>query len=210
MWIKREAELSRTPSYLNHQSRFINRPFQVRYTAYLAVAATLGMLLTLVPISYFMNQNYSVFSDLAYDYAPKILDHIEKEQLWMNSLLLSVFFGLIVFFTLFGFKITARMIGPIQIVQNHLKQLSRGQWFDQEIHVRDNDEFQELIQEYNYFYKSFRKNIEKDLETLQSLKLDHGDHESYYSWQKLVHEKELQLGLGHSPRSLSSFSKRAS
>ncbi|MCB0341648.1 MAG: hypothetical protein H6626_09385 [Pseudobdellovibrionaceae bacterium] len=211
MWIKRyTASQSRTPSYLNHQTRFIHRSFQIRYTAYLSLAATLGMVISMIPISYFINENYDVFIRLAYDYAPNILGHLEKEQIWLNSLLFSMFVGLVVFFTIFGFKLTARMIGPIQIVKNHLKQLSRGKWFNQEIKIRDKDEFHELIEEYNYFYKSFRKNLENDLSRLEKLNINRDDRESYYLWQKMIHEKQLQLGRTQSARPLNSFSKRAS
>jgi len=168
------------------------------------------MVISMIPISYFINENYDVFIRLAYDYAPNILGHLEKEQIWLNSLLFSMFVGLVVFFTIFGFKLTARMIGPIQIVKNHLKQLSRGKWFNQEIKIRDKDEFHELIEEYNYFYKSFRKNLENDLSRLEKLNINRDDRESYYLWQKMIHEKQLQLGRTQSARPLNSFSKRAS
>ncbi|MEZ4872466.1 MAG: hypothetical protein R2827_09545 [Bdellovibrionales bacterium] len=92
---------------------------------------------------------------------------------------------------------TAKVIAPIQILTNHLRNLSRGRWFEQPVRVRETDEFQDLIDAYNYFYLSFQKSISRDLKKLEMIHIDPSDRDSYFALQEMLEEKRSQLHLKH-------------
>lgn len=179
--------------YQKRSSSFIDKEFQVKYTSLVVCAATFGMILGLLPIYYFLNQNYQIFVELAYDQAPELIHFLEKEKLWMNTFLFGIFTALIAFFSTIGFKMTARIAGPLHILKNHLKQLSRGHWQIKHIKVRDNDEFQDLIETYNYFFSSFQVNAKKELELLKRINISREDKDSYQAWKEILTTKQSQL-----------------
>lgn len=90
---------------------------------------------------------------------------------------------------------THRMIGPLKVLRNHLKWLSRGHWNLPPLKVREKDEFQDLIESYNYFYSSFRANIYKDLEALKKLNIDANNRDAYKAWKSMIEEKTIQLDI---------------
>ena len=195
MWWHRGFEYLQIPSHQYRASRFIDRDFQVRYAGVVIVAAILGAIFAFVPIVIFLNQNYRIFIDLAYQFAPKLMDDLEREQIWVTSLLFVGFSGLTTFFLVLSFKMTNRIVGPLKVIRNHLRRLSRGQWHIAPVRIRENDEFQDLVDSYNYFYESFRTNLKRDLDIIKSLKIDSADQESLIVWRNLVEEKSLQLNL---------------
>lgn len=195
MWWHRSLEYLNLPSHQKRTPRFIDRDFQVRYASVVISAAILGALVALVPIYFFLDQNYRIFLDLAHLYAPALMDSLERERIWITMLLFSGFCGLTIFFLVLSFRLTNRIVGPLRVVRNHMRRLSRGHWFMAPVKVRDSDEFRDLVDSYNYFYESFRTCLRRDLELLKSLKVDPSDRPSYEAWRSLVEEKCLQLNL---------------
>lgn len=175
------------------KTAFIDKDFQIKYTLLVISAAIFGMIFGLLPIYYFLNQNYQIFVELAYEYSPELIRYLENERVWMNTFLFSIFSGLIVFFSVIGFKMTGRIAGPLHVLKNHIQQLSRGNWTLKSIKVRDNDEFQDLIEAYNYFYNSFVTNAERELELLQQFSLSKDNLDAYNAWIELMMEKQEQL-----------------
>jgi nitrogen fixation/metabolism regulation signal transduction histidine kinase len=153
----------------------------------------MGIFLTLVPIFYFINQNYKIFFELAYNYAPHLVKHLEQERSWINTTLIVVVTPLLIGLTYFGLRLSSKIVGPLKIMTYHLRLLSRGQWDAPNIKVRDDDEFQELIESYNYFYSSFQSQIEKDIQSLKKIVVDPSQKESLYSWMSMLREKGAQL-----------------
>lgn len=195
MWSYRGLKHIRSASHLRSPSRFIDRSFQLRYSAIVIGAATLGVLVTSFPIYYFLSENYRIFVEIAYDQAPALLDDLERERIWIHSLLLAGLTALIVFFSLFSLRMTNRIVGPLKIIRNHLKQLTRGHWHQKPIKIREKDEFQDLIEAYNYFYMSFQTNARRELNLLKKLAVDSNNKDAYTAWVQLMNEKNQQLGL---------------
>lgn len=195
MWWHRGFEYLQIPSHQHRASRFIDRDFQMRYAGVVIVAAVLGAIFAFVPIIVFLNQNYRIFTDLAYQYAPALMDDLEREQIWVTSLLFVGFSGLTTFFLVLSFKMTNRIVGPLKVIRNHLRRLSRGQWHIAPVRIRDTDEFQDMVDAYNYFYESFRTNLKRDLDIIKKLKVDPTDQESFNMWRSLIEEKSMQLNL---------------
>ena len=179
--------------YLLRGSKLVDREFQVRYTLMILGAAMGGILLAIGPMYFFLNQNYQIFAELAIKEAPSLLTSLEREQSWMNTLLIATFIGTTVYFTIFGLKITNRLIGPLRVMKNHLHQLCRGNFHQSPITVRDTDEFQDLVETYNYFYNSFRQNLRRDLEMLSRLSVDPKNRDAYLAWTALIEEKTQQF-----------------
>ncbi|MGE0764171.1 MAG: hypothetical protein AB7N80_12895 [Bdellovibrionales bacterium] len=195
MWWHRGFEYMQLPSHQRRASRFIDRDFQVRYAGVVIVAAALGAIFAFVPIIMFLNQNYRIFIDLAHQFAPALMDDLEREQIWVTGLLFVGFSGLTTFFMILSFKLTNRIVGPLKVIRNHLRRLSRGQWHIAPVRIRDTDEFQDMVDSYNYFYESFRTNLKRDLEMIKKLKIDPEDKESFNAWRTLIEEKSMQLNL---------------
>jgi hypothetical protein len=195
MWLSQNWHHRSKAQFTPQRSPFIDRRFQLRYTLLLIGASALGVLLASIPTFYFINQNYEIFSDLAYQHAPDLLSHLEQERRWINTTLLAIFVGLFTLFTLLGHKMTARIVGPIKILQNHLHKVSRGYWFIRPIRIRDDDEFQDLIDSYNYFYASLRVEARDDLEKLKTIPIDPNNRDAYIAWRYMVNKKAAQLDL---------------
>lgn len=195
MWWHRGFEYLQIPSHQKRASRFIDRDFQLRYAGVVVVAAVLGAFFAFIPVSLFLNQNYRIFIDLANQYAPALMDDLEREQLWVTGLLFVGFSGLTLFFLILSFKLTNRIVGPLKVIRNHLRRLSRGQWYIQPVRIRDSDEFQDMVNAYNYFYESFRTNLKRDLELIQKIKIDSSDKDSFTAWRTLVEERCKQLDI---------------
>lgn len=195
MWLYRNREFIKPSGVAQKTSLFIDKDFQVKYTLLVLSAASVGMLMVFLPIYYFLNQNYQIFLELSYQHAPSLLTHLEQEQGWMNTILASVTISLLIFFFILGIKMTAKIVGPLKVLRNHLKQISRGHWSMPAIQVREDDEFQDIIEAYNYFFSSFKTNLRKDLNRLKSFNIDKSNRDAYLAWQEMIEEKTLQLDL---------------
>lgn len=191
----KKLEYAKPATFSTRSSRFIDREFQMKYTALVVGAAAVGMIVAVVPIYYFLDQNYKIFMDLAYEHSADLVSHLEREKTWIQSILMTSFTGVIVFFTLLGLRMTSQIVGPLKVLRNHLKLLSRGHWAQRSITIREQDEFQDLIESYNYFYASFRANLKKDLMHLKQISIDPSNRDAYRAWKRLIEEKAIQLNL---------------
>src|SRR6056297_1652072 len=144
MFLSRKPKPFRTPSFTLRSSRFIDREFQLKYTSVVLLAAVIGTTVTVIPSAFFLNENYRIFVDLAYENAPEILTYLERERAWLNVVLISGILGTLSFFWYLGLKLTSRIVGPINILKNHLRGLSRGQWNQRPVKIRKKDEFSDL------------------------------------------------------------------
>ncbi len=194
MWSRRGLEYTSSAPFSLRQSHLVDSDFQLRYTLIIVGAAALGVISVTGPIYYLVNQNYKIFFDLAFDTAPDLLENLARERVWINSILLSAFIGLVGFFTFLGLRMTNRIIGPLKVLKNHLKLLSRGHWKQRQIKIRNQDEFQDLINAYNYFYGSFRANMQKELDLLKKISVEEERRDAHHAWMELMALKASQLG----------------
>lgn len=180
-------------SYHQKKTKFIDKQFQLKYISLILVPFTLVIIAMATPIYYFWNENYKIFIDLAYMQAPTLVEHLQRENTYIHLLLIIIPISSGLFFYIMGTKITSKVIAPVKLIKNHLYNLARGRWHIRPLKIRDDDEFQELVDIYNYFYKSFQNNIEKDLERIKRLNVDPADRDAYKAWQQLMQEKLCQL-----------------
>lgn len=143
--------------------------FQWRYTGLLLLAVVAAGVTAGGASFYFLNQNYEMFINLAYQLAPEILNHLEREQQWINYFMVSMFSFFLAFCMIWGLRLTGRIIYPLLALEKHLKTLTRGEWKIKELKIRDADEFHDLVATYNYFLRSLTKKTQQDLKLLRDL-----------------------------------------
>lgn len=172
----------------------------MRYMLIVLAAGLLGAIFNIIPLFYFIDQNYRIFFDLAFAHSPEIIAQLNREQMWIKLFGIGSFFVLTIFFGFVAFRMTSRIVGPLKVMQNHLKQITRGNWRLHAIKVRENDEFQDLIESYNYFYSSYRTMLQRDLERLKILNVDSSNRDAFLAWKEMIAERVNQLTL---PKDLS-------
>jgi len=171
------------------------RQFQHRYAGYLLLAILGPFTLFILPCAFFVQQNYEIFQQLAYDIRPDLLTHLEREK--------ALLFGLIVFTVvssgIFCYwltkKIMALIAGPLWALERHMKQVTLGDWSSKDFHIRSSDEFQSLASTYSYLYRTLRVHAQRELESLETLGLDPRDRQTYMVLKNLIEMKRSQLGL---------------
>jgi hypothetical protein len=184
-----------TQSFRKRRFRLVSRTFQLRYTFYFFGLSIISVVLFCGPILYFHNQNYHIFIQMAYDTNATLLDHLEREQSWINSFIAITAFGLLSASLFIGFHMTTRLIGPLMVLERHMRELTKGQWGIPEIRTRTHDEFRELIASYNYFYKSLKINVEAEIRSLEKMVPDPNNREAYLAWEALLDTKRQQIGI---------------
>ena len=198
MLFHRGYKHAQSPSFSIRTSRFIDREFQLKYTSVVLTAALIGIAVTVFPVYYFLIENYKIFVDIAFEQAPRTLQYLEREKTWVVLFLITGSTGTLCFFWYLGLKLTSRIVGPIQVMTNHLRGLSRGKWDQPPIKIRADDEFHDLIDSYNYFYDSFKVNLQRDLDFLRSLAIDPNNKDAYLAWNQMILEKSTQLNKAES------------
>jgi hypothetical protein len=172
----------------------VDRKFQVKYTA-LVVASVLISMLPIGCLSlYFLNQNYNIFMDLALSYSPNLLPHLERERAWINGLVATTTVGMTIFFAFYGIRITGRLVTPLLILREQIRSLAKGKWDAPEIRVRDTDEFHELVEAYQYFYKILRHETKIEVQQLRDVLDKATDEHSKAILNELIQEKSKRLG----------------
>src|SRR6185369_11253949 len=112
MWLKHAFQFRSPKRFTSRKIRFVDREFQLRYTFLLVGAAAIGIIVLIGPLYYFLDQNYDIFFNLAYDKSPELIEHLERERSGFTALLLTVSICLIVFFFMLGMRLTSGMVGP--------------------------------------------------------------------------------------------------
>jgi succinate dehydrogenase/fumarate reductase cytochrome b subunit len=180
----------RPPQRFNY---LIKKDFQLKYTGYLVTSALLSALIVGGPTYYFLNQNYDIFLNLAYALSPDIVQHLDQEKTWITGFFIFSLLTLVVFHVYFGVRLTFRMVGPILALRKHMDMVTRGHLYQRTLHVRQDDEFHDLIQNYNYLYKTLRAQNSFDIKKLESLKFFLKDPQSLKILNEIIAEKEAQI-----------------
>jgi hypothetical protein len=178
--------------------RLLNKSFQLKYTVYMLGIVCLAIVLFGGPVLYYLNQNYNIFMDLAYDQHSTLIEHLEREVIWLNAFILIGGIGVLCGCVFLGFQVTTKMVGPIFAVESHLKKLTKGYWAIPELKGRHGDEFKDFVNTYSYFYKSLRANTEAEIKLLKKLSIDPNNREAYTAWKELIRLKSELIGLRES------------
>lgn len=148
-----------------------------------------------IPFFYIANQNFSFFQDLALNTSPSLIQHLEREQLWFNTILIGLLAGLIFSNFWFAHKLVKQLRSQVASFDRHLKHLIRGDWHIPQLKIREKDEFKILVEQYGYFYRSLQAMTKSEIQILEKMKIDPANREAYTLWTMLLTQKRSRLGL---------------
>ncbi|RME17659.1 MAG: hypothetical protein D6797_02120 [Bdellovibrio sp.] len=181
-------------AYSTRERYFIHKSFQLKVIFQFLFAVSVGLLAVAPAVFYFIPQNYKMFIEMAYQQNPEMIPYLEKELVSFYIYFSFVSLFALSFFAFWGLRFSSQLIGPIRVLQNHIKRLSRGIWFLGPVRVRKSDAFHDLIEDYNYFYRSLQKKEWQDLELLQ--KMQDVDHKEFFKLRgQILLAKRRRLGL---------------
>lgn len=171
----------------------IHKHFQLKYTWYLVTSALMSALIVGGPIYYFLNQNYDIFLNMAYSLSPEIVSHLTQEKKWFTGFFIFSLMTLVIFHFYYGIRLTFRMVGPIMALKRHMNQVTRGHLYQKPLHVRQHDEFHDLILNYNYLYKTLRAQSAFDIKKLENIKFQTKSTEAIRMIDEMISEKSSQI-----------------
>ncbi len=166
------------------------------------------MLIFLAPALYFVDQNYQMFFNLAYDVKPDIVIHLEREAHWLKVFFLFGSLGTMGVCLYLGRRLLNDFVAPLEHIEDHLKALGNGQWTTNPPTAPRGQTDQQLFLTYAEFIHSFREMTKKDLHLLESLTINASDRTALDHWKKLVASHRQRLALP--PPSLSDSSASSS
>ncbi len=189
----------RWPSRHKQQSKNRrNHPFlisQTKNTLLVCLMIAAACLLFFLPSVYFLEQNYTVFRDLAFDLQPQLVRHLEREILWLKAFMtLSVVVLAVITYTFIS-KITRNMMKTLVEMEEHMRQLLIGRWNIPHFESQNDEDIKELSMTYDYLYRSLKVNTEIELKLLEKINVDHHNREAYAAWKNLIDLKRQRLGL---------------
>lgn len=171
----------------------INRDFQLKYTTYLVTSAIMSALIVGGPTYYFLHQNYDIFLSLAYSISPDIVQHLAQEERWITGFFIFSLMTLLIFHFYFGIRLTFRMVGPLLALRRHMMNTTKGNLRQKPLHIRQEDEFHDLIQHYNYLYKTLRAQNSFDIKKLENIRFYLKDQNGMKAIDDMIQEKEAQI-----------------
>lgn len=173
--------------------RLVNKKIQFKYSFILSLILLLAMSILYVPLYQSLKNNYKLFIDLSYSYAPNIIEHLNREWFWSKILLFTSIFVIITICFIFTINIIAKIISPILLLNRHMNQFINGEWNIRDVSTREDDEFQDLIDNYNYLTKKIKLSIEEELNLLKKIKIEPNDPESKTNLDILINRKNNQI-----------------
>jgi hypothetical protein len=181
------------------QKFILNKAFQFKYTWYLMTAVTGSAVLFFAPAYYFIQQNYQLFVTLAYDTQPTLVNHLERELVWM-AIFMALSLGIIMGLTLvIGLRMTKNLLAPLVQMEKHMKELMYGHWYIPDYKISHEDDFRDLALTYDYFYRSLKVNTETELKLIEKFSIDPHNREAYAAWKNLIMIKRSRLGTQDTP-----------
>jgi methyl-accepting chemotaxis protein len=193
MWLLQKHNLLNLPSRSPFRSVLVERDFQLRWTRGAVIGLALGLALVAGPLAAVLAHNYQLFERIAFNENPGLVNDLVREKGFFITYAAASSLFVLAFAWVFIYRASTRIAAPLKVLKNHLKLLSRGHWQQMSIHTRDNDEFRDLIESYNYFYASFQAQVRGELKALEQLRPSEEDRTRFDIWKKLVEKKTSQL-----------------
>lgn len=193
MWFHRRQTYNHSQAYMKRVGAFVDQHFQLRYTRYVFTVAILSAFLFLLPMLFFTNQNYGLFIKLSDLMSPDLAKYLAKEQFQLNLIFALTLIAYGIFWFSLGKKITAKIAGPAKVLRNHIRQFGRGNYAQDVIRIREDDEFKDLINTYNYFVTLLKAQNERELETLRTVLSTITNPVAHELILALITEREMRL-----------------
>lgn len=172
----------------------LDRNFQLHYATYLTLTVSGASLLALGAVFYFLNQNFQIFTSLAFDTQPSLVQHLEREVVWLKFFIVVSFVTIALTTLLLTLRMTRKLLRPLAKLERHMRKLTQGNWNTPDLHLSERD-FNELLSTYDYFYRSLKVMTQSELDLLKKLNVDPANREAYAAWKILLDSKSRRLGI---------------
>ncbi|MBX3039396.1 MAG: hypothetical protein KF789_01655 [Bdellovibrionaceae bacterium] len=172
-----------------------DRAFAYRILAGLGVGLLGCFLLFLVPAVFFIEQNYEIFTALAYDVKPGLVEHLEREIIWLRFFLGTAAFATAAVGVLFVRRIVRHLLKPLEDIEDHLRALSQGQWHHPMPGAPSSETYRTFFISYDNFQRSLKLQAENELRLLQKISVDPNQRDAQMAWQALLAMQKSKLGL---------------
>lgn len=179
----------------SRRKMILHKTFQYKYTGLLLMAIMASLAIYIVPTFYFVNQNYDLIMNMAYQTEPGLVDHLTREIRWLNAFLFISTASVLAFSAYIGIRLTAKIVGPLIGLENHMKKVMYGNFTSAPLKSRENDELKNLIRTYEHMYVTLKNQVESDLAELKKLNIDPNQREAFNTWRNLIVTKEHQLDI---------------
>lgn len=186
---------SKEPRALFNAFPVRDKAFARRLLASISVGFLGCFLFFLIPAIYFIEQNYAIFTTLAYDVKPNLVEHLEREMLWLRFFLASgtlVTTGVGYYFFR---RISQHLLKPLEDVEDHLRSLSQGQWQHPMPPFPTSDTYRTFFISYESFHMALRAQTEAEIQALQKIVVEPAQRDAYMAWQSLLQQKREILGM---------------
>ena len=170
MWSHQELKHLQPATYSRRTSVYVDREFQERTSRSILWLAALTSAFFIGPAFYFTNQNYSLFIDLADTINPRLSGYLMRERISLYVIFCVALAAQMVFWYFFTRRLTEKIAAPTKILRSHMRLVSRGDFTVPLIQTRENDEFKELTNSYNYFYRLLQTQYANELDQLKVIK----------------------------------------
>lgn len=175
--------------------RVINSRFQWKYTLSMTLFVLTCMGFFLAPTWYFLSQNYIIFDRLARQAEPQLLQHLQREILWLAGFSIFSLIALGIVTVWVGLKMTANIVGPLISMERHIWKVTTGDWSTKDFRIRAEDDFRDLAEAYSYLYRSLKAQAESELQLLEKLQVETEHRDSLSALSGLIDLKKKQMNL---------------
>ena len=173
--------------------RIVNSAYQWKYTWYFNAFLLFSILIFLGPLWYFQSQNYATFMSLAQKTAPNLLEHLERETMWLLGFSIFSLVALFALTTWVTLRMTSNIIGPLISLERHMWKVTTGDWSSEDFRIRADDDFRELADTYSYMYRSLRAQAASEIKLLERVVVDPSQKDSYNAFMTLMNLKRTQM-----------------
>ncbi len=173
--------------------RVVNSSYQWKYTWHFNAFLLASLLIFIGPLWYFQSQNYDVFMKLARESSPRLLEHLERETMWLVGFSIFSLVSLFVLTTWLTLRMTSNIIGPLISMERHMWKVTTGDWSSEDFRIRADDDFRELADTYSYLYRSLRAQAASEIKLLERVVVDPSQKDSYNAFVTLMTLKQSQM-----------------
>lgn len=176
-----------TESRAPQQTRSLrDRAFLWKLIGGLGIGLLGGTLMFLLPALFFVEQNYEIFVNLAYDVKPSLVQHLEREMIWLRFFLVSSALTTAGVGLFFVRRLVRYLIKPLEQVEDHMRSLGEGRWNQPLPQSPDSETYRSFFASYENFNRALLAQAEAELRLLQKISVDPSDREAFMAWRALV------------------------
>ncbi len=175
--------------------RLKDRPHIRRAVRSLSLSFLICSMIFMIPFIYFLEQNYSIFLNLATQSKPSLLQYLEREIIWLRMFL--IFAGIATFacITFISYRMMKFLSTPFALTEEHFESMEKYQnWSLTPPRVFSEEMDQRFLAAYRRHHQYLNETLENDLKLLNSIKIIEMDRASQFAVESLKKNYHSRLG----------------